>query len=178
MKTLFTSFLLLLSLSAHSQGFTIDSLTNKVEYEVVLTQQNTKDELYSRAKQWVSQNFGNSEAVIDLDDKAQGQLFIEGETIAINKVEFEGSTVTRGIDIAFNMRLYLKDNKYKVVVDNIETRSGDGYSTPIDVNRLQATRNGKPVMYDGDAVVVSEKAIAKIVASLQTFLASKPESDF
>lgn len=177
-KLLIVACLLFINMGAYAQGFTIDSLTSEVEYEVVLTQQNTKDELYTRAKQWVSQNFGSSEAVIDLDDKQQGQLFLKGETSTTHKVLLEGKTSTFPLDVTFDMRLYLKDNKYKVVVDNIQTNAIIGIFTKMNAKSLEVAKQQGPLGMTGAEVMESEKAIANVVASLQTALAAKPESDF
>lgn len=99
----------LITLNVFSQGTFNDSL---FEFKLIDSVQNvSKDVLYSRAKEWVSQTYKTSNKVIDLDDKSTEtyKIFLKPVT-KYHLAWFGGSAF---VYTNYSFRIYIKDGKYK-----------------------------------------------------------------
>lgn len=90
-----------------------DTLTFK---SVVDIKDQTKDELYSKAKAWFVKTYKDANSVIQEDDKESGKIIGKG-AIKYNPSALSGSDVIRGY-INYTITVELKDNKYRCVVSD------------------------------------------------------------
>lgn len=96
----------------------IDSDTKKITYtEVVLVDSSTtKQELYSKAREWFAKTYVSSTNVLQMEDKENGKLIGK----ALMEVSFKtilGTNFPGGF-INYTISIYLKDGKYKYEFTN------------------------------------------------------------
>lgn len=76
-----------------------------------------KDALYEKVKIWITQNFKSAKAVIEYDNKADGTVIGNGS------VNYPCSGIMcmsqSGWMVPFQMKVDMKDNKFKVTFTNI-----------------------------------------------------------
>ena len=87
--------------------------------EVVQVEGVSKDELYNRAKNWVVKVYNNPQKVIQLDDKAAGQISVKG-LFNYNFRDFRNQ-------VNYTMSIYVKDGRYKYEMS-------DRYFTTVALN--------------------------------------------
>ena len=79
-----------------------------------------KDMLYQRARLWFTNYFNNSKAVIEIDDKEGGLISGKGILMSYCTYRLMGQH-TDELNLRFTITIYLKDNKYKYLINNITT---------------------------------------------------------
>jgi hypothetical protein len=72
----------------------------------------SKDQLYSRAFEWVAKTYNSARAVIQMQDKESGKLVVKGLT-RISIRGYEGGVVTHTLSI------YVKDGRYKYILTDL-----------------------------------------------------------
>lgn len=111
----------------------LDSVGN-ITYLVIENMPNTsKDELYNRAKIWAALAFKSANNVIQLDDRAGGNLIIKALTSSYFTVKYLGTAAVTECFIHFSVHVTTKDNKYRLILSdfNIEmlpSQYGSGYT--------------------------------------------------
>ena len=116
---------------------------SKFEISKVDSISKTKSELYSATKMFISEYWKSAQNVIQNDDKESGLILIKGTTKQI---------VGKGISVRtfwyeYTVKFMIKDNKYKIVIDNIQYRSGP--SADYDIKQLPFSVNLKDDNYPG-----------------------------
>jgi len=100
----------------------VDSLTGTVKYEKLIDQKGTEKELYQKAKLWISSNFKSDKAVIETDDTniivGKGFFNYSFQKCYPRKKK-KVSWYDDNSEAQFTLKLFLKDNKYKVVITEI-----------------------------------------------------------
>lgn len=122
MKLIF-SFLATLFLAVHviAQNETlqlpIDTTTKMITYTDVVNVDTSisKQELYSRAREWFAKAYNSSQSVIQMDDKENGKIVGKALTQVYHKSL--GSNYPSG-HINYTISIYLKDGRYKYEVTN------------------------------------------------------------
>ena len=93
----------------------IDSITNLITYsEVVTIDSVSKNELYSRAREWFAKTFNSSKSVIQMDDKENGKIIGKASMHVYHKAL--GSNFPSGY-INYTISVYLKDGRYKYEIN-------------------------------------------------------------
>lgn len=109
------------------KGLPYDTLSGKITLtEVVQTEGISKDELYTRAREWYAHTFKNAESVLQMDDKEAGKLIGKG---------FSHSSKDAFTDIWYTISVSVKDGRYKYEVSDIYYRnisSGTTFTTSIE----------------------------------------------
>ena len=103
---------------------------NKVEYvKVVEVDSLSKKEISLRIKEWAINNFNSQKAALQSEDLETGYMLYQAtktNTYNIPKgwgFAFIGSKVfTITTETKFSINFYIKDNKFKIVVNNITDR--------------------------------------------------------
>lgn len=120
--------ILLCLLSLHRSGTTeaqylyqipleTDPKTGKVFFEeVVQADSLSKDELYSRAREWFVRKFNNAESVLQMDDRESGKLAGRGWM----DIEIESLQALWIFKLKFLIIIQLKDGRYKLTLTDIE----------------------------------------------------------
>lgn len=179
MKTFLLLILMIAPFLAQSQFLTADSLNNRVKYEVVVEQPGTKDILYAKGKNWIAKTYKNSSSVVDLADSVSGHIFINASTETNFNAENTqvNAPAKRGmpVSVSFECRMYFRDNKYRVVIDNLKTKPRIGTGMQIDKAVLDASvRNSSPADKEAKAHIgAGENAVKKILASLNTAMGAQ-----
>ena len=112
---------LFLTLNAFAQKETlelpIDTLTKMITYTEVLNIDTsiTKQELYSRAREWFAKTYNSSQSVIQMDDKENGKIVGKALTQVYHKAM--GSNFPSG-HINYTISIYLKDGRFKYEITN------------------------------------------------------------
>jgi hypothetical protein len=112
-KILFVS---IISIFISQMGFAQDSLI-KFEKIVYLDSIYLKDDLYVKARQWISDNFTDANSVITISDKESGELSGNG-SFEVNASKLRLSGVTQ--IVRFKIAILVKNAKYKVQFYNFE----------------------------------------------------------
>lgn len=86
-----------------------------------------KQKLFENAKKWIASTFNNYKEVVLLEDKEMGRLIGKGYTKEISSSLYIGAK--------FNFTIDVKDNKYRLNVDKINSvlYLGSRYGSPEDV---------------------------------------------
>lgn len=93
-------------------GLIFDPETNRLDFTAVVEMPGiNKVELYSRAKQWIVNTFKSANAVIQMDDKAEGVLIGKGRIKELKNPN--ASFITLAYNFVFTVKVYLKEGKYK-----------------------------------------------------------------
>lgn len=116
----------------------IDSITHLITYtDVINVDSTSKDELYSRGREWFAKYYKSSNEVLQMQDMNSGKLI--GKAIFYISAWTGIMTVDYGY-ITYSISLYFKDNKYKYVITNFyhrgEKRNGETVTTLGDCEAL------------------------------------------
>lgn len=118
---------LLVPVVAWGQEIPFNREAKDIIYDSVYEVNGTKDELYTKAKVWIADIFRSSIRVIDADDKESGLIVCKGNikyTVIKDGIKGRGKRKSIekfkvGGDAEFNLKIFLKDNKCRIVVDGI-----------------------------------------------------------
>lgn len=164
MKTLITLLFLIPALS-FSQ-LKLDPQTKSFHNEKIIELDSmSKDQIYSKTKVWFAETFKSSEAVITSDLKEEG--LITGRYV-------DNYYLSSGLYYDFNnlIKVYIKDNKVKVVISGIEAK---GYTLESYMIKPDGTYPRK--MYQKMFEDIDTKTTATI-SGLETFLKKKINNDW
>src|SRR4051812_46446632 len=118
MKSLFIAFCLLVSINTLAQ--------KPVSYVGVVESNESKEELYNRARRWFNGTFRDSKAVLTIQDKENGELAGNGNYRFYSDT-FWGRDGTKGW-IRFKISILTKDGKYKYELSEF-THEGNPLNT-------------------------------------------------
>ena len=116
MKMIFTILLIAVFTTAFTQTpiLPIDSTTNLITYSAVVEAKGTKDELFSRAREWFAKTYNSAQSVIQMEDK--DKIIGRALTQVYRKVAI--GTYEYGY-VNYTISIYFKDDKYKYEVTNL-----------------------------------------------------------
>lgn len=118
---LFSSFIVFSVSNAFGQKETprlpIDSLTNKITYSEVVSVDSldSKQVLFSRAREWFARTYKSSIDVIQMEDKENGKIVGKALMQVFHKAL--GTNFPSGY-INYTISIYIKDGRYKYEVTN------------------------------------------------------------
>lgn len=109
-----------------------DDDTKRITYSEVITvdSSTTKNELYSRGREWFAKAYKSSTDVLQMDDKESGKIV--GKALMQVYHKALGSNYKSGY-INYTISLYLKEGRYKYEITNFHHTGqyvGDGNSIP------------------------------------------------
>ena len=91
------------------------SLNAQTTYEKIDTISKSKNQIYSDTKMYIAENWKSAQNVIQNDNKEDGLILIKG-TIGLDV----GKGLKQFIyNYSYTVKFYMKDNKYKILIDNI-----------------------------------------------------------
>ncbi len=139
---------------------------NGVEYVKIFDVDSVKkNELILRIKEWAINNFNSQKSALQSEDLESGYLLYQATKITkydvpkgwgFNLIGTKLYTIT--YESKFNINFYVKDNKFKVVINNITDRAISAYGLWYEVLRNSI---GERTL-DYPAVPVEEAAIEQI----------------
>ncbi|AMR32399.1 hypothetical protein A0256_13685 [Mucilaginibacter sp. PAMC 26640] len=138
----------------------------------------SKDQLYSNALSFLSNSFKDSRNVIESKDLELGEISFKGNirgvfTVSDTSKNGKITSHQEPVILFFKSNVYLKNNKFKIVVSSLERTFSAILSTsiklPVDINRIG-------IQYDEDRV--ASNLALKLIKDFSAFLNNKPENDF
>ena len=182
LKSVILSGLLSLPLVASAQATLVNALpvsaeTHRITYTgVVEVPGVSKDDLYTRATEWFAKTYNSSNAVLQMQDRAAGELV--GKPVLPTTVRSLGANYPAGI-VKYTISVYLKDGKYKYeITDLVHDAVG---SKLCSAGPLENEKTGCMSMTKGqwnEIKAQTDRAMQSLVASLSTALSKKATSDF
>lgn len=188
-----------ISLFISAQGpldsLTVDENDGSIKYEKVIEMQGQKDELYVKALLWANDAFASVKDAIQTRDKEAGIITIKG--IATYKYNFaydkkkqvvvESNQTTEKAE--FSMKIFLKDNKAKIVVSDIILKYPGTMSfmdvrfTKLAIANARALLAGKISDQAAGQTALSKyqgvnDVIGSLISGLITVFNKKSEADF
>lgn len=145
MKKIFTLLAFLFSMFIFSQEFQFE--------EVVKTDSTiTKDELFNRARIWVTQNFKSKNNFITTEDRVAGEISGSGLMDYRADKKYKGSSCVEG-PVTYKFNVFLKDGRYKYVFNSFDHKGSRGnICNRIDYGRLtlvaEAPEKGRGIAYN------------------------------
>jgi hypothetical protein len=104
---------------SYSQNVPIDSLTNKIVFsEVVKVDSVSKDELYTRAREWFAKTFKSAQDVLQMDDKESGKLIGKGSSKGVNHLQLS----TNSFYLNYMISITIKDGRYRYEVTDFTAK--------------------------------------------------------
>lgn len=169
MKRGFTTIVFsLLLMTVFSQNMPIDTVTNLVSYSNVITADSTsKDELYTRAKEWIVLNYKSANDVIQLDDKQGGKIICKG---VFNVTHVMGNVW----NIDHTIILEFKEGKWRYTITQILYSSYDciGCQTPKPIENCKGSNMTNSEKFKEKIDI----QINSIISSLKTAMQKKSQS--
>jgi opacity protein-like surface antigen len=188
MKKLLLAALLLAALSSQANAqswknpLPLDSATHRVVYTgVVAVPGATKDELYSRAREWFATNFGSAKAVLEMDDREAGKLI--GNANSQFMLVFGGILASTPMRLWRTIRVELKDGKYRYTLANFDMgspTSGQAAARPVESwfdKPAEFAKDGTPKKVTASVIDAIQASGESQVASLQAAMTKKASKD-
>lgn len=103
----------------------------------------TSEQIYAKIRYKLSELYRSSKTVIDLDDKENGKIIIKG---IINYTATDGM-MTANCPMYHTLKIFIKDEKVKVRLENLRLEFSDGGIVPIEryiTDQYLLKNNGKP----------------------------------
>lgn len=180
MKLLFPIALLLLSATSFCQAPKDSVLTISA---VVNVDSASKEQLFTRARQWFNASFRDARNVIRVADKETGEILAKGIIRSSHWYRSLGSEANIEVYYDADISIYVKDGKYKYEFKNFSNRdiAGGVYKGPILVTSEYPIKGyrKKEVM---DKIWISQQSelnitVGSLVAGLKEMMA-KSTTDF
>jgi|GEM_PF-6227745 len=180
------SLLLHFDFETKAQTIRLDEESSLI-VDTVVTSDYAKNQLFSNALAFVSDRFKNSQNVIEQNNLELGELFFIGNisksfpNVIVGGVNKKGKkekdvAFTDKTTLYFKCRIYFKDNRYKIVLSNLEVPFSEILNintrlplTEVGEKDSSSTIKGKQVAYE-----IAENFIKDVSASIN----KKPENDF
>lgn len=173
--------------SAFSQSFKLDegavSSFNDVPAYLIDTVVNTsltKEQLFSNALNFISNTYKDSRYIIETKEATLGEVVFKSSattTFSYNETNKKGkiSQINSGTTLYFKANIYVKDNKYKIVLSNL--RRSISSALPDEVSALSLRIDdlkGDTYRSNGPAL----RLAINIVNDIASFMSKKPQSEF
>lgn len=117
---------------------------NKVYFEEISEVKGfTSAQIHSSIRAGIAEVYKSSKTVIDLDDKEGGQIFVKG-FIVYNATD---GIVSVNCNLYHTVKIYIKDEKVRIVFDNLRLEFSNGDAIPIEryiTDENLYKPNGKP----------------------------------
>jgi len=97
-----------------------------------------KDSLYDGVKTWIAETFKSSKSVIELDDKANGNIIGNG---VLDDITCGQTCMGKPHDVSFTMKVDIKDEKFRLSFSNIVDWAGttnEGVPWISDINGIRS----------------------------------------
>lgn len=178
-KVIFLFVVLLMTISFNSFG-----QSPLIYSEVIKVDSVSKDELYNRSSSWFATVYNNSKAVIQLENKTEGQI-IGKASMRYTPTILNASGRTAGI-INYTIKLFLKDGRYKYeITDFIHVPTTNSSYGDLSFGII-TTDSISPIQHKGmykswndkvwnDIKTQIDKNIIPLIESLKTKMQQKAE---
>jgi hypothetical protein len=133
----------------------IDPDSKLIMYREVVTQEGVKDILYDRGASWFSSFYKSPTSVLKIQDKVNGK--IEGSGRFLIYFTDDQQTVRQAGTIVYEIRLELKDNKYRYTLTDFNLKSASRFPLEKWLNKNDPAYNPQwdSYLYQVDTTVQS-----------------------
>lgn len=140
----------------------IDSATNQISYRFTDTiGRRTKDQLFSKAMEWIALNFKSANDVIKLQDREGGKIIVKGLSRESYGFKLLGMNSAAGYTQHFTMDMTIRDGKYRVVLTDFvsvtDVRSTSSTSVPSETFTAEKSYSLIPSSYNFQKLNSGEK---------------------
>jgi hypothetical protein len=173
-KVLLIGHLLLISSNLLSQNIPDTSFRsifprnedNKVEYvKIIEVDSLSKKDISLRIKEWAINNFNSQKAALQSEDLETGYMLYQATNTNTYKIPkgwgfplFGSQIFTSTNETKFSINFYIKDNKFKIAINNITNKQISAYGVWYEVVR---TTSGERVV-DGPIVAIEDGGVEPI----------------
>ncbi len=157
--------IVILSMTGFVQGqdLPIDENTGKITYsEIKVIDSLSKEELYTKTLEWFAYKFTSSKDVIQLKDDIKNKV--------IGKGNFAIKYYTRNPNIYFTISVFLKDNRYKIVITDLKYSDNQGEEFLVD--DFPKSWGGKKKLYR-----TVDTEVQLILADFYNYMKAQNEED-
>ncbi|WP_213279373.1 DUF4468 domain-containing protein [Chryseobacterium indologenes] len=106
-------------------GVLVFSQELKYEEVVHVDSTATKEELYNRARSWVRKTFNKKNSIIEVDNKASGEIIASGIVDYRKRKNYFGASCVEG-PVRLTLSIYVKDGRYKYVFHSFDHKGSGG----------------------------------------------------
>lgn len=99
----------------------LSSAQENFKWDIVKESTKTKDQLYSDTKMFIAEVWNSAQNVIQNDDREGGLILVKGISTQIMKIQIVYPTWS----FAYTVKFYMKDHKYRIVIDNVNCESAN-----------------------------------------------------
>jgi hypothetical protein len=133
----------------------IDPDSKLIMYREVVTQEGGKDILYDRGASWFSSFYKSPTSVLKIQDKVNGK--IEGSGRFLIYFTDDQQTVRQAGTIVYEIKLELKDNKYRYTLTDFNLKSASRFPLEKWLNKNDPAYNPQwdSYLYQVDTTVQS-----------------------
>lgn len=155
-----------------------DSLPRDASGDIVYTDVVKLDDsisaqqLYSKAKLFIAENFKNAKSVTDFSDD-EAKILIKKAVVPVLLKTFLGSNVVQYC--SFTLKIECKDNRYRYTIDNI-AYVGDGAYSPTPFTAKKPLAGNKKYWIDIQKQFHSN--IIVLLFNMKLNLKDRPKDDF
>lgn len=169
----------------HAQQFKV--IDNSVQIDTISESVHNKSQLFSNALGFISSSFKNAKAVISIQDLELGEIVFTGNLLGSFDKYYAAEFNKKGkktsdeyfqqmpLKVTMTCHLYLKDNKFKIVIKNISAVN----SLLLSIGRGESYSVSSNFHLSEDKETFSNADLVKnFIINLATQLNRKPENDF
>lgn len=122
-RSLYVMAFLLLAVCGYCQEY-----PSPFQYRMIDSLDLSKDEIFTRARSWVSINFNSAQHVLQMDDRMAGKIVGKGmiESPAYNMIGMAAGSAY----VEFTISIDIKDNKYRVQLFDYVQEKGSDIKSP------------------------------------------------
>lgn len=103
-------------------GYTFSQEVYSIDTVLWVEDSASKEDLYSRAKVWLTESFIDANSVIELDDETNGIIIGNVKGLEYTWPKFTGSECYSG-EMSYVIKLYFKDGRFKFEATNFRHTS-------------------------------------------------------
>jgi len=155
--------------------------------EVVQIDGATKDQLFTRARQWFNDAWKSSKDVLQITDKESGELSGKGIISSYYDNKGLGLSTKVPVDYDVTVSVFVKDGRYKYEFTNIKARPGKSSmetlgviksTTTCPVKFTFASQKKSDALYENLKTHLSEEVILLVENLKKAMAVSKSKTDF
>lgn len=159
-----------------AQKIPYNSETGKIAYTSVVNQPGTKDELYLKAKKWITTTFKSTKDVIQLDDRESGSIIIKGLTQYVVNSTYKKFNTPVDVPLFFTLSLDFKSDKYRYTFTDLYTEKLiNGHITTVPAEELTQDVTQEIINEQTEELkkipLMGKKGIEESIASLKSLSA-------
>jgi hypothetical protein len=182
MKKLLIVIAVLLCNSSYAQTFKLDSVIKSVDsklpyysIDTIVLSNYSKSDLFSNALRYIADSFKDSRNVVEVKDVDRGEIYFHGNvskpfTNSYPDKKGKIKYLEEEAKLFFKCKIYLKDNKFKIVLSSLEypftSLLDTGVNMPLQPN------------YDKPECRATGELAMALIKNLSARVNSKPANDF